>query len=500
MLTAMRDQTLLEPAGRDRLAALERQVISEWTSARLALSTVIPDWSARIKTSIFAGSERSQQKKLAQEAVALIERREDHLGREGETGPPTVSEDQLHPWVWSAARATWSSGHYRHAVSDAVEAVTTKLKERINFTGPSSAAYTAAFAESSPKAGNPRLHLHPFEEGNTWKNSQRGAAALGQACIADFATPRLPTALTTPSPVRRCSSSLRRSAFSHGGSNPPPSSSTPKSPESAPPHLSVRWPPAPPPAEVQTRWTDIAQGQRRDGVPHLRPSTKPRPRPGLSAARCPRRRARTAPKGQPGQLPRGRLVAGRTGVIADYQHRVDLRLVGIRDHRPQARGPRLRRVVEASCVDDHRTHPTRDHRCHQPIAAPAAHRPRPTPQTIGIQHGRDLGAQGRRPRGDHVCGNHQVRTGITRPLRDDHRPAAPRSRARAVRRGAAHGPSCFHSSCRYNVDRDTPTTSATSDRGVPSSIILRACFAFAGVITVGRPPLRPRARAAARPA
>ncbi len=184
MLTAMRDQTLLEPAGRDRLAALERQVISEWTSARLALSTVIPDWSARIKTGIFAGSERSQQKKLAQEAVALIERREDHLGREGETGPPTVSEDQLHPWVWSAARATWSSGHYRHAVSDAVEAVTTKLKERINFTGPSSAAYTAAFAESSPKAGNPRLHLRPFEEGNTWKNSQRGAAALGQACVA----------------------------------------------------------------------------------------------------------------------------------------------------------------------------------------------------------------------------------------------------------------------------------------------------------------------------
>ncbi len=61
---------------------------------------------------------------------------------------------------------------------------------------------------------------------------------------------------------------------------------------------------------------------------------------------------RTATKGQPGQLPRGRLVAGRTGVIADYQHRVDLRLVGIRDHRPQARGPRLRRVVEASCVDD----------------------------------------------------------------------------------------------------------------------------------------------------
>jgi hypothetical protein len=87
--------------------------------------------------------------------------------------------DQLHPWVWAAARATWSSGHYRHAVSDAVEAVTAKLKERIDFTGASSAAYQAAFAEAPPKAGNPRLHLRVFEEGDTWKNSQRGAAALG---------------------------------------------------------------------------------------------------------------------------------------------------------------------------------------------------------------------------------------------------------------------------------------------------------------------------------
>ncbi len=63
----------------------------------------------------------------------------------------------------------------------------------------------------------------------------------------------------------------------------------------------------------------------------------------------------------------------------------------------------------------------------------------------------------------------------------------------------AHG-SCFHSSCRYNVDRDTPTTAATSDNGVLSAIIFLACFAFTWVITVGRPPSRPRARAAASPA
>jgi len=62
--------------------------------------------------------------------------------------------------------------------------VTAKLKERIDYTGASSAAYQAAFAEAPPKAGNPRLHVRVFEEGDTWKNSQRGAAALGLACVA----------------------------------------------------------------------------------------------------------------------------------------------------------------------------------------------------------------------------------------------------------------------------------------------------------------------------
>ena len=65
---------------------------------------------------------------------------------------------------------------------------------------------------------------------------------------------------------------------------------------------------------------------------------------------------------------------------------------------------------------------------------------------------------------------------------------------------AHRGGSGFHNSCRYNVDRDTPTTAATSESGAPSAIIFRACFAFTAVITVGRPPRRPRARAAASPA
>jgi len=55
-------------------------------------------------------------------------------------------------------------------------------------------------------------------------------------------------------------------------------------------------------------------------------------------------------------------------------------------------------------------------------------------------------------------------------------------------------------SCRYSVDRETPSAWATSTIGVPSVIILVACLRLTGLSTVGRPPRRPRARAAASPA
>jgi len=61
-------------------------------------------------------------------------------------------------------------------------------------------------------------------------------------------------------------------------------------------------------------------------------------------------------------------------------------------------------------------------------------------------------------------------------------------------------PSPSSGTLRYRVARLTPRTSATSVSGVFSPIIFRACFNFAGLNALGRPPSRPRSRAAAKPA
>ena len=64
-----------------------------------------------------------------------------------------------------------------------------------------------------------------------------------------------------------------------------------------------------------------------------------------------------APAG-PGQGGRpGGVVCG-VGVVAGYQELVHSGVVGVGDHRAQARRPRLTRVVESRRLDNHCPHPT----------------------------------------------------------------------------------------------------------------------------------------------
>jgi hypothetical protein len=44
---------------------------------------------------------------------------------------PVLPADQLHPWVWQAARTLWDSAHYRHAVQAAATAVNDHTQNKL---------------------------------------------------------------------------------------------------------------------------------------------------------------------------------------------------------------------------------------------------------------------------------------------------------------------------------------------------------------------------------
>jgi len=179
--------SLVDPAYQRQVETLRRAVRSEFTSASVALDQVIHDWSGR-KAGFFTSKE-AHQKELAQEAVALIERREEHAAHGGLDQPPGLDEEQLHRWVWEAARGLWRSGHHRQAVAAAVEAVVSEVQNRTGYGLSGAPLFEAAFNAAEPKSDGPRLMLMPFEKSETYRNVQNGVKSLGQACVSALRNP-----------------------------------------------------------------------------------------------------------------------------------------------------------------------------------------------------------------------------------------------------------------------------------------------------------------------
>lgn len=103
---------------------------------------------------------------------------------------PMLPADQLHRWVWQAARTLWDSAHYRHAVQAAATAVNDHAQKKL---GRRDVADTKlmqeAFSPSSPEPGTPRLRC-PGDTGNpTTQSRQRGALQYAAGCFSAIRNP-----------------------------------------------------------------------------------------------------------------------------------------------------------------------------------------------------------------------------------------------------------------------------------------------------------------------
>ena len=103
---------------------------------------------------------------------------------------PVLPADQLHPWVWDAARTLWDSGHFRLAVQAAATAVNAHTQTKLGRRDVAdNDLMQEAFSTNAPQPGKPRLRCPGAPGDPTVQSRQRGALQYGVGCYAAIRNP-----------------------------------------------------------------------------------------------------------------------------------------------------------------------------------------------------------------------------------------------------------------------------------------------------------------------
>ena len=103
----------------------------------------------------------------------------EHLGPLG----PSLSVQQLHPWIWDVAKSLWDDSHYVDAVSAAAEELDRHVQAKIDNRQRTGAnLWQSAYSENDPKPDAPRLRppagIDPGSQ--TWGSLLHGARDFGK--------------------------------------------------------------------------------------------------------------------------------------------------------------------------------------------------------------------------------------------------------------------------------------------------------------------------------
>ncbi|MGW3620101.1 TIGR02391 family protein [Micromonospora arida] len=140
------------------------------------------------------GSLAVQVKRMRQEiqaAIPLVQRREEIEANLSQDAPgPQIAADDLHHWVWSAARPHWESGNDRAAIHAAAVNINSRLRKKLGrFDVSESKAVREAFSLEDPQPGRPRLRLCPPDDPDHFKSVHVGAVNFGCGLFAGVRNP-----------------------------------------------------------------------------------------------------------------------------------------------------------------------------------------------------------------------------------------------------------------------------------------------------------------------
>lgn len=168
--------------GRDRAIELEEVV-------RPILRRLYPQWESENAPSRYDDfkAERDASKRLLVRIATQVEV-ESKLG--GGDLSPRVTAASLHPLIWQAAEAQWSTGHRHEAVLAAAKAVNSQLQTRIGRRDVSEGDLVRqAFSDRPPEEGKPRLRFNAIPDEQTCESMRQGAMNFGTGCFAAIRNP-----------------------------------------------------------------------------------------------------------------------------------------------------------------------------------------------------------------------------------------------------------------------------------------------------------------------
>lgn len=169
------------PVGRNADIVAAAQVVEQ------ILDRVLPRWRTEVPDD---GKERwVRHHQAAIRAVTALERQTELAERLGDNAP-SISAADLHPWIWSAARSLWQSGHYREAIRAATIKINAETQNRVSRRDVAETdLFKQAYSDDPPQPGKPRLRPAGDDGGKTAKSLRRGVAALAEGCFAALRNP-----------------------------------------------------------------------------------------------------------------------------------------------------------------------------------------------------------------------------------------------------------------------------------------------------------------------
>lgn len=158
-------------------------------TVRPILDRLYPEWRSEN-----AGSKNDEFKSERDGSRRLLARLESHeevarrLG--GADASPSVTTRGMHPLIWNAAQAQWSTGHRHEAVLAAAKAVNSHLQAKVGRRDISEGDLVRqSLSRDDPKPGKARLRFPAIADEQTRESVRQGVMNFGTGCFGAIRNP-----------------------------------------------------------------------------------------------------------------------------------------------------------------------------------------------------------------------------------------------------------------------------------------------------------------------